>query len=58
MTTIEARRDHERHVSELLEQLADQRHHLYALKAWGARPAGLRDLKAEFRETRPSWRRP
>jgi hypothetical protein len=52
MTTVAERRSHEQHVSALLEQLAGQRQHLYALKAWGARPAGLRDLKAELRETR------
>ncbi|HZQ16530.1 MAG TPA: hypothetical protein VFA82_07120 [Gaiellaceae bacterium] len=41
-----------RHVAELLDELEEQRRHLYRLKAGGAKPAGLRDLKRDHEETR------
>ena len=41
-----------RHVAGLLDELETQRRHLYRLKAGGAKPAGLRDLKQDHEATR------
>ena len=46
------RRRHQQRVDSLLHELDDRRRRLYLLHARGARPAGLRDLKAELREVR------
>ncbi len=43
------RRTHQRRVAALLDELEQRRRRLYVLKARGARPAGLRDLKADLR---------
>jgi DNA-binding IclR family transcriptional regulator len=43
------RRDQQRRIAALLDELEQRRRRLYALKAGGARPAGLRDLKADLR---------
>ncbi len=43
------RRDHQRRVAALLDELEQRRRRLYLLKARGARPAGLRDLKTDLR---------
>lgn len=45
---ISLRRNRQRRVTELLDEIAARRHRLYVLKAYGARPAGLRTLKAEL----------
>jgi hypothetical protein len=42
----------QRRVAELLDEIAARRHRLYVLKAYGARPAGLRSLKAELSAVR------
>jgi len=42
----------QRRVDELLDEIAARRRRLYALKAWGARPAGLRTLKGELAAVR------
>jgi len=47
-----ARRAHQRRVASLLAELEERRRRLYVLKARGARPAGLRDLKRELESTR------
>jgi hypothetical protein len=46
---ISARRRYQRRVAALLEELEQRRRRLYVLQARGARPAGLRDLKADLR---------
>ena len=46
--TAEARRARQHEIASLLDELEERRRHLYRLKARGARPAGLRDLKAEL----------
>ena len=46
----DARRAHQRRIASLLDELEERRRHLYRLKARGARPAGLRDLKEELVE--------
>lgn len=38
-------------VEALLEELQQVRQRIYVSMAFGARPAGLRDLKAEFHRT-------
>jgi hypothetical protein len=47
-----ARRAHQRRVTALLEEIEERRRRLAALAAAGARPAGLRDLKAELTAAR------
>ena len=49
--TATGRREHQQQVAALLDELEEQRRHLYRLKAGGARLAGLRDLKVELQET-------
>jgi hypothetical protein len=43
-----ARRMQQHRVAALLDEIAARRRRLYALKAYGARPAGLRPLKVEL----------
>jgi hypothetical protein len=45
-----ARRARQHEIASLLEELEERRRYLYRLKARGARPAGLRDLKDELSE--------
>jgi hypothetical protein len=52
MTTFDARRRHQQQVDALLDALEERRRRIYVLKAHGARPAGLRDLKAELQTIR------
>jgi hypothetical protein len=54
MTSIalHTRRRHQRRITRLLAELEQRRQRLYVLQARGARPAGLRDLKAELHELR------
>jgi len=47
-----SRRAQQHRVAALLDEIAARRRRLYALKAWGARPAGLRTLKAELAAVR------
>lgn len=49
MTTT-GRRSRQHEIASLLEELEERRRYLYRLKARGARPAGLRDLKDELAE--------
>ena len=53
MTTLvdfqSARRNQQYEVEALLGELDARRRELYRLKAGGARPAGLRDLKSDYR---------
>ena len=49
---INVRRTQQQRVAALLEEIAARRRRLYALKAYGARPAGLRSLKAELTAVR------
>ena len=49
---INVRRTQQQRVAALLEEIAARRRRLYALKAYGARPAGLRSLKAELAAVR------
>ncbi|HET7647150.1 MAG TPA: hypothetical protein VFK17_01200 [Gaiellaceae bacterium] len=51
MSPAAARRARQHRIASLLDELEERRRHLYRLKARGARPAGLRDLKAELAET-------
>ena len=51
-TSMNARRRQQLRVAELLDEIAVRRRRLYVLKAYGARPAGLRPLKAELRAVR------
>jgi hypothetical protein len=46
------RRTQQRRVAALLDEIAGRRQRLYVLKAHGARPAGLRTLKAELTAVR------
>lgn len=46
--TATARRARQHEIASLLEELEERRRYLYRLKARGARPAGLRDLKDEL----------
>ena len=47
-----ARRTQQQRVAALLDEIAARRRRLYALKAYGARPAGLRALKTELTAVR------
>lgn len=47
-----SRRRHQRVVAALLDDIASRRERLYLLQARGARPAGLRALKAELQAAR------
>ena len=53
MTTLldyqSARRIRQQQVESLLGELDQRRRELYRFKAGGARPAGLRDLKSDYR---------
>jgi uncharacterized membrane-anchored protein YhcB (DUF1043 family) len=53
MTTLvdfqSARRTQQYEVEALLDELDERRRELYRFKAGGARPAGLRDLKTDYR---------
>jgi hypothetical protein len=49
---LRTRREHQQYVAALLDILEERRRRLYGLKAGGAQPAGLRDLKAEVRAVR------
>jgi hypothetical protein len=49
---MNARRRQQRRVAALLDEIAVRRQRLYVLKAYGARPAGLRPLKAELTAVR------
>jgi len=44
-----ARRVRQQEVESLLGELDQRRRELYRFKAGGARPAGLRDLKSDYR---------
>ena len=44
----DARRTQQHRVAALLDEIAARRPRLYALRAYGARPAGMRPLKAEL----------
>jgi hypothetical protein len=46
--TVTARRARQHEIASLLDELEERRRYLYRLKARGARPAGLRDLKEEL----------
>ena len=48
----QARRDNQRRIAALLDDLEQRRHRLSILRARGAQPAGLRDLKAELQAVR------
>ena len=48
----QARRSHQRRIAKLLDELEQRRQRIYLLQARGARPAGLRDLKAELHAVR------
>jgi len=48
----QARRHHQRRIAALLDDLEQRRHRLAILRARGAQPAGLRDLKAELQMVR------
>jgi hypothetical protein len=56
MTTLvdyqSVRRSRQHEVESLLGELDQRRRELYRLKAGGARPAGLRDLKSDFHAVR------
>ena len=49
---MNVRRTQQRRVAALLDEIAARRQRLYVLKAYGARPAGLRTLKAELTAVR------
>jgi hypothetical protein len=49
---VDARRAYQREVASLLEELEARRAQLQRLKAFGVRPAGLRDPKADFEAAR------
>jgi hypothetical protein len=51
-TVPHTRRRHQRRIAALLDELEQRRQRLYLLQAGGARPAGLRDLKAELHALR------
>jgi hypothetical protein len=46
--SMNVRRTQQRRVAALLDEIGARRQRLYVLKAYGARPAGLRTLKAEL----------
>ena len=48
----QARWSHQRRIARLLDELEQRRQRIYLLHARGARPAGLRDLKAELHAVR------
>src|SRR5205823_13610441 len=48
----QARWSHQRRIARLLDELEQRRQRIYLLQARGARPAGLRDLKAELHAVR------
>jgi hypothetical protein len=48
--TMTGRREHQKQVAALLDELEERRRQLHRLKAGGARMAGLRDLKLELEE--------
>ena len=48
----QARLDHQRRVAALLEELEQRRRRLSIMRARGAQPAGLRDLKSELHAVR------
>jgi hypothetical protein len=48
--TATGRQAHQQQVAALLDELEERRRHLYRLKAGGARPAGVRDLKLELED--------
>jgi hypothetical protein len=50
--SMNVRHAQQRRVAALLEEIAARRQRLYVLKAYGARPAGLRPLKAELTAVR------
>ena len=50
--SMNVRRTQQQRVAALLDEIAVRRHRLYVLKAYGARPAGLRTLKAELTAVR------
>jgi hypothetical protein len=50
--SMNVRRTQQRRVAALLDEIAARRQRLYVLKAYGARPAGLRTLKAELTAVR------
>ena len=50
--SLNVRRMQQHRVAALLDEIAARRRRLYALKASGARPAGLRPLKAELAAVR------
>jgi hypothetical protein len=45
------RRDRVAHIDALLDEIAEQRQRLYVLTTYGVRPAGMRGVKQELRET-------
>jgi hypothetical protein len=45
---LQMRREHQRYVATLLDDLEERRRRLQVLQAYGVRPAGLRELKAEL----------
>lgn len=47
-----SRREYQRHVAALLEEIEERRRRLAIMQAAGALPAGLRDLKAELQSVR------
>jgi hypothetical protein len=51
LVTDQSRRTRQYEVESLLDELAAERRHLLRLKAGGARPAGLRAQKGDFRAT-------
>jgi hypothetical protein len=51
-TSMNVRRRQQLRVGALLDEIAARRQRLYVLKAYGARPAGLRTLKAELTAAR------
>jgi hypothetical protein len=50
--TFGPRLSYQRHVAALLDEIERRRHQLLLLRANGALPAGLRDLKAELQAVR------
>ena len=50
--SMNVRHRQQRRVAALLNEIAARRQRLYVLKAYGARPAGLRSLKAELTAVR------
>jgi hypothetical protein len=50
--SMELRRTQQRRVAALLDEIAVRRHHLYVLKAYGVRRAGMSPLKGELTAVR------